>query len=753
MELQYYCTQSCVKLNITDTKTNNVGEFGVIQYDESGTTRPERTEAKQEIDMLYFPASKTRSSVFCRCEYLDFTRYSVKFGVDPAWNHLLNDSSLGVYVDPEVKFVHDLPAIVYVRNHDNQLCNWQGSFSSIKRGLKSGDTQHKFSDLTETAIKVFTSDVYVSESDDFFLWLTDDCWFIATMEQFKAFTSWFKDGYLGGGSSSISFTAQLDQRLDLFATCEWNVQRRSKEKVEVSKEPFKIGLGKLFVAETREQVIGTTVIQPTEIHLLNPTHENWTKATLLPDQSIFKPDSPDVDFVSMRLWKASTTYVQAAAQEEEIEDDIEEVDDQNPDSTAQGGVQTMSERDRRIKDRPDYKKRAKKEAEEGNGGNGEGGGGGGGGGGSGGGGSSGGGAGRGNRFRMGGGGGGGPRVKGKRRQGNKIGGKRICPNRKQGGRRESGEPVTGDNRGTDRYWEFMRRKHITSSFQDSGKNDFFSLSATALGMEEGLTPKVVVDEDEKPLHMLTTGIAESILTAETFDNGDCTSIKIIQGMNMQSRILATFLACFFERSAILCMLDVFTDNLTYAGKGFMADMAHHWDVRKLLMEVADLQESQFMHLRDKIPEIWASRKHFVTHDDVDMDLQAIENDTDEKSTLLWWAHYRSLTISAAAFLCYVMYNAVAPGVYITEQEAIRCNTLFGRHENKAYCKSMLQFLYHSPMFFQLGVFLGMVENMNIRSPTRPLYTRRDAAYDLHSVAQIFHRISAVDASRVQYLLK
>lgn len=289
--------------------------------------------------------------------------------------------------------------------------------------------------------------------------------------------------------------------------------------------------------------------------------------------------------------------------------------------------------------------------------------------------------------------------------------------------------MTGDNRGTDRYWDYMGKRHITSSFYD--QSDFFSLGSTAsynTKRNNDLTPKVVVDEDDKPMHMLTTGIAEAILTAETFDNGDCVSIKIIQGMNMQCRILATFLACFFERSAVLCMFDQFTDNLSYLGKGFLADMADHWDVRKLLMCAADLKESQFIELRDKIPEIWASREHFVTHDDVDKDLHAFEKDTEEKSIMLWWAHHRSLTISAAAFLCYAMYNAVAPGVYITEREAIRCNALF-HHQDSTYCKTMLQILYNSPMYYQLGVFLQMVERMNVRSPTRPLYSRRSSDYN------------------------
>jgi hypothetical protein len=258
--------------------------------------------------------------------------------------------------------------------------------------------------------------------------------------------------------------------------------------------------------------------------------------------------------------------------------------------------------------------------------------------------------------------------------------------------------------------------------------------------------------------MLTTGIAEAILTLETFDNGDCASIKIIQGMNMQSRILATFLACFFEKSAILCMLDAFTDNLTFAGKGLMADMAQHWDVRKLLMGAADLQESQFMELRDRIPEIWASRKQFATHDDVDTDLRAFERDTDEKSTMLWWAHHRSLTISAAAFLCYAMYGAVAPGAYITELEAVKCNSLFGHHETRAYCQGMLQLLYNSPMYYQLGVFLGMVERMSARSPTRPLYTRGDR--DAFATVDWYHKTrrgapAAASAERVgpRYLLQ
>jgi hypothetical protein len=169
LELQYYCTHAQATINITKVLAGTSSEFGVIEYDAAATVRPEQGEGKQEINMLYFPGSRTRLPAFCRCEYLDFAHYAV----DPMW-HQLNDGSLGVYVDPEVKFVRALPDIIYIRNRDDCLCDWQGAFSAIKRGERRDDALQPLRELAATEIAVFTSDVYASESREFFLWLTDD---------------------------------------------------------------------------------------------------------------------------------------------------------------------------------------------------------------------------------------------------------------------------------------------------------------------------------------------------------------------------------------------------------------------------------------------------------------------------------------------------------------------------------------------------------------------------------------------------
>ena len=252
----------------------------------------------------------------------------------------------------------------------------------------------------------------------------------------------------------------------------------------------------------------------------------------------------------------------------------------------------------------------------------------------------------------------------------------------------------------------------------------------------------VIGEDLKPSFMLTTGLFESIVTLETFGSGDCVSIKLIQGTTEQCMTLALFLSCFFEESTTLCMFDQFTDNLTFAGKGFVPEMADFWDSTGLLMSVADITPEAFFSLREKIPSIWESREYFM--DDDGVPLHEHEERIRANSTKLWWAHHRSLTIAALAFITCGLYGKVWPCKYITEEEAWKATQLLHKSKDS---HDILQSLSYSPFGGQLKPIYDMAEFVAVRHPMRPIYTHGDR--DAHATVEMFTRRAAPAAARMQ----
>jgi len=251
----------------------------------------------------------------------------------------------------------------------------------------------------------------------------------------------------------------------------------------------------------------------------------------------------------------------------------------------------------------------------------------------------------------------------------------------------------------------------------------------------------VINEDLKPTFMLTTGLFESIVTLETFGSRDCVSIKLIQGTNEECITLALFLSCFFEKSTTLCMFDQFTDCLTFAGKGFVPEMAEFWDSTALLMSVADITPEAFLSLKEKIPGIWDSRKYFMDDDD-EMLLHEHEAEIRANSTKLWWAHHRSLTIAALAFVTCSLYGRVWPCKYITEEEAWKSTHLLNRNRGSHHAHDLLEELLHSPFGGQLQSIFGMAEFIAVQHPMRPIYTKHDR--DVHATKYMFDRFELVE---------
>jgi hypothetical protein len=251
----------------------------------------------------------------------------------------------------------------------------------------------------------------------------------------------------------------------------------------------------------------------------------------------------------------------------------------------------------------------------------------------------------------------------------------------------------------------------------------------------------VINEDLKPSFMLTTGLFESIVTLETFGRGDCVSIKLIQGTTEECMTLALFLSCFFEESTTLCMFDQFTDNLTFAGKGFVPEMAEFWDSTELLMSVADITSEAFLGLREKIPSIWESRKYFIDGDDGEVSLHEHEASIRANSTKLWWAHHRSLTIAALAFVTCGLYGKVWPCKYITEEEAWKATQLLHRSKDAV---GMLDSLRRSPFGAQLKPIYDMAEFVAVRHPMRPIRTGEDRS--TRATVDLFRRSTSVAAS-------
>jgi hypothetical protein len=196
------------------------------------------------------------------------------------------------------------------------------------------------------------------------------------------------------------------------------------------------------------------------------------------------------------------------------------------------------------------------------------------------------------------------------------------------------------------------------------------------------------------------------------------------------------------------MFDQFTDNLTFAGKGFVPEMAEFWDSTELLMSVADITPEAFLGLLDKIPSIWESRKYFIDGDDGEVSLHEHEERIRANSTKLWWAHHRSLSIAALAFVTCSLYGKVWPCKYITEEEAWKCTELLHRKKDSV---ELLYSLRQSPFGGQLQAIYDMAEFVALQHPERPIYTRRHSGHDFAHSGRAIRALA--DVGRAVHLLE
>jgi len=319
-----------------------------------------------------------------------------------------------------------------------------------------------------------------------------------------------------------------------------------------------------------------------------------------------------------------------------------------------------------------------------------------------------------------GGGGGGGKKKGKARQGT-HGAQRICVNRKNAReQREDQWNWEGDSKTTlpsndyDDYDEPIRgSKSWKAPRSNRTESEFFMGTILEsppphLNNQDGM----IVDEDNKPDYMLTSAVAGTMLTLEMFNQNDTATIKIIPGLDHKCRTLALFISCFFKVSMFLDMFDVFTDNITVAGKGLLKDMAVECRAVELLENASDLTDEQFDILDKKVEILWEKRRRYFNPGEDEMSLTELRKDIEDKSSKLWWAHHRCLTIAATAFIEWAQTGIVKPSKYITRLEANMTMRMMEKHGNGDLSRTLLENIRNTPYGQQLKPLLHIVANPN-----------------------------------------
>ena len=796
-ELQCFCDQLHTRFEIT--KVQNEMEFSVIDFASENTVVVSKSNVnddwykmmpehagKSVVRMLHFEKSNQENGVFCRLA-----------DSDPVSTSLLPDT---IYISKN-EAQDTLSAGTPWEGGYTRLSK-SADKSKSKHTKACADI---LSAVEACKISgVFSDDVFLSDSDDriFILWRVCDSWIIQTLQNFMTLAQWFSDP-VGKNSNPVAAIARIDYNADIRGECTWYLKDNKTCEVRVTTTTAH---EQTAVQETTSH--SSVPVEPFKLYFLNAGCSKWpTRAKdaefskRLKGLCMFRQEG---GLVPMRLWQAGDRFeidmaddrvfqgtlrrrrtrrlqdgrLQDGRGDEDSSDD-ESSDDEagaarqvrngeawTEDEAGGGGNFSAKQKSENTKQQKRQssgkgnnstdKKTARAAREAAKASSAAGGGG----------------TGKHNRTRdyvniqTGGGGRGGMR--------GRVGAKNICPNRMFGvtlfGDRKAREAFwnrEGDMKEHDYYNAFHEKRQrnreaeqedaaerrsalklyraqglIKGQFQCPIEGSGLFLGSTWLQAKSDQGNYTVINEDLKPTFMLTTGLFESIVTLETFGSGDCVSIKLIQGTTEECITLALFLSCFFKESMTLCMFDMFTDNLTFAGKGFVPEMAEYWDSTKLLMSVADITPEAFLSLRDKIPSIWESRKYFMHCNEVP--LHEHEERIRANSIKLWWAHHRSLTIAALAFVTCGLYGKVWPCKYITEEEALKATQLLHRSKDSL---AMLQSLRLSPFGGQLKSIYDMAEFVAMRHPMRPIYTRGDR--DAHATVHMFARRAAPAAARAE----
>lgn len=646
---------------------------------------------------------------------------------------------------------------------------------------------------------VFNNDIFISEEGNFILWRVGDSWIIQALENFKEFAEWMGSGVLRGSNLKMVTIARIDYKADILGECSWYLRNNKQCNISVNAAAT---TGRQVALQDPSAKFTGNRVQPFKLNLLNTSCSKWPSRSKNPEfhkrlkgLCMFRQDG---GLVPMRLWQASEEAMKDMTEDNSFRGTMRKhrsaIDYRSDDDDDQGnyrskraakqarsaGGWSADDIDRggafSDKQKADQQHQLRKQSH-----------------------------GKGNSTKeekearaaakqksASGGGGTGKHNKAKdyvnieegtKRGGvrRKVGAKNLCPNRM------FGSTLFRDRKAREEYWkregdvkndhfsyfhekqqrhkedqreeaDDLRRRAKYAKAKSLMTEFFLGMSATWLNANSGDDQGnyTVINEDLKPSFMLTTGLFESIITLETFGRGDCVSIKLIQGTTEECMTLALFLSCFFEESTTLCMFDQFTDNLTFAGKGFVPEMADFWNSTELLMSVADITPEEFLALREKIPSIWESRAYFIDGDNGEVSLHEHEARIRTNSTKLWWAHHRSLTIAALAFVTYGLYGKVWPCKYITEEEAWKGTQLLHKSKDSM---AMLENLRQSPFGGQLRPIYDMAEFVAVRHPMRPIHTHDDR--DVRATVEMFHRThkfprsapAAASAVGLRYLLQ
>jgi hypothetical protein len=776
-ELQCFCNHFNMRFEIT--KMRNDQEFSVVDFASSTRVVESMHGGGQSVvRMMHFPAEVAEGS-FGRLVDCKQPPLSARLPDRISFSKSDNDGMLG------------------------GTERWEGVYLRLVNSPNHANIWGKIKVLVDASViqDVFSDDLFISDDGGFILWRVCDSWIMQALQNFKELAGWMGGDVLHGQPPRVVVLARIDYKAAILGECVWNLKNNRSCKINVIEATATDR--RVALQEPTAQFTGN-LVHPFKLNLLSTSCSKWPSRAKNPEFSkrlkglcMFRQDG---GLVPMRLWQASEEAMRDMTEDNTFRGTMrkhrgvsrrhndDDDDDDNPRSKRAAtharnhGEWTVDDIDKggafADKEKSDKKNQQRKQSH-----------------------------GKGNstaeerkaraaakESRASGGGGIGKHNKtkdfvniqdggGGNRGGSKrmVGAKNLCPNRMFGstlfGSRKAREEYwnrEGDVKSYDYFNAYLDkqqrhkeaeqedatdRRNVLRLYRAQGliKKQFQCLmegSGLFLGTAATWQAKpdqgnyTVINEDLKPSFMLTTGLFESIVTLETFGRGDCVSIKLIQGTTEECVTLALFLSCFFEESTTLCMFDQFTDNLTFAGKGFVPEMAEFWDSTELLMSVADITPEAFLGLRDKIPSIWESRKYFIDGDDGEVSLHEHEERIRANSTKLWWAHHRSLSIAALAFVTCSLYGKVWPCKYITEEEAWKCTELLHRKKDSV---ELLYSLRQSPFGGQLQAIYDMAEFVALQHPERPIYTRRHSGHDFAHSGRAIRALA--DVGRAVHLLE